>query len=124
MRGMEERIALVKARTRALARRRERKRLLGLSAVSICLTAALLDAIVRLGGAGHSLSAGELAGSSLLADSAGGYVLVAVLSFAAAVVVTTLCFRLRRRQETESNQDQKDQKDQKNQTDQKEEEQI
>lgn len=121
MRGMEERIALVKARTRALARRRERKRLLGLSAVSICLTAALLDAIVRLGGAGHSLSAGELAGSSLLADSAGGYVLVAVLSFAAAVVVTTLCFRLRGKQETKSDNNQKNQK---NQTDQKEEEQI
>ena len=31
----------------------------------------------------------------LLREDAGGYVLVAVVSFAAAVVITALCFRLR-----------------------------
>ena len=31
----------------------------------------------------------------LLRQDAGGYVLVAVVSFAAAVVITALCFRLR-----------------------------
>lgn len=34
----------------------------------------------------------------LLREDAGGYVLVAVVSFAAAVVITALCFRLRKRE--------------------------
>ena len=34
----------------------------------------------------------------LLREDAGGYVLVAVVSFAAAAVITALCFRLRKRE--------------------------
>ena len=34
----------------------------------------------------------------LLREDAGGYVLVAVVSFAAAAVITALCFRLRSRE--------------------------
>ena len=34
----------------------------------------------------------------LLREDAGGYVLVAVLSFAAAAAITVLCFRLRNRE--------------------------
>ena len=37
-------------------------------------------------------------GAMLLREDAGGYVLVAVVSFAAAVVITALCFRLRNRE--------------------------
>ncbi len=37
-------------------------------------------------------------GAMLLREDAGGYVLVAVVSFAAAVVITALCFRLRSRE--------------------------
>ena len=37
-------------------------------------------------------------GAMLLQEDAGGYVLVAVVSFAAAVVITALCFRLRIRE--------------------------
>jgi len=77
--------------------------LTGLSALSLALFAALSWAVAECGGMRHGLTQGELAGSSLLADSAGGYVLVAVLSFAAAVAVTTLCFRYRRKQEEQQN---------------------
>ena len=34
-------------------------------------------------------------GATLLADSAGGYVLVGIVSFATAVAITVLCIRLR-----------------------------
>ena len=48
---------------------------------------------------GHGRRAGTAAwgvfGAMLLRQDAGGYVLVAVVSFAAAVVITALCFRLR-----------------------------
>ena len=37
-------------------------------------------------------------GAMLLREDAGGYVLVAVASFAAAAVITALCFRLRNRE--------------------------
>ena len=37
-------------------------------------------------------------GTRLLREDAGGYVLVAVVSFAAAVAITALCFRLRIRE--------------------------
>ena len=37
-------------------------------------------------------------GTRLLREDAGGYVLVAVVSFAAAVVITALCFRLKNRE--------------------------
>jgi len=37
-------------------------------------------------------------GAMLLREDAGGYVLVAVVSFAAAVVITVLCFHLRKKE--------------------------
>ena len=104
MRGTDERVALAVARTRILDRRRERRRVAGLSALSGGLLTALLVTIGRFSGAGHGLPTGELTGASLLADSAGGYVLVAVLSFAAAVAVTTMCFRYRRRHDEKWNE--------------------
>ena len=43
-------------------------------------------------------SAWGVFGAMLLREDAGGYVLVAVVSFAAAAVITALCFRLRKRE--------------------------
>ena len=43
-------------------------------------------------------SAWGVFGAMLLREDAGGYVLVAVVSFAAAAVITALCFRLRNRE--------------------------
>ena len=63
------RVALVKQRVRENNRRRQRRGIYGLSAA--CM---------------------------LLRKDAGGYVLVGVVSFAAAAVITALCFRLRNRE--------------------------
>lgn len=106
MRGTDERMALVAARAMALDRQRERREAAGLSALSGGLLTALLVTIGQLSGACHDPLAGELTGASLLAESAGGYVLVAVLSFAAAVIVTTLCFRYRRKHDERWNEEQ------------------
>ena len=110
MRGIDERTALVSARVRALKRRRDRQSLMGLSVISVCLFAALAETIGRFSGTVHGLPSGDLTGSSLLADSAGGYVLVAVIAFIAAVAVTTLCFRLRGRQRAEFQEGNKEDK--------------
>lgn len=54
-------------------------------------------------GGGHGRRAGQpeawgVFGAMLLREDAGGYVLVGVVSFAAAAAITALCFRLRSRE--------------------------
>ena len=58
------------------------------------LCAALMESADALIAPGQTDTWGVF-GAMLLREDAGGYVLVAVVSFAAAVVITALCFRLR-----------------------------
>ncbi len=91
------RVALVKQRVRENARRRQRREAISLSAACMLLFAVLTQA------AGTAVAPGQTAawgvfGAMLLREDAGGYVLVAVVSFAAAAAITALCFRLRNRE--------------------------
>ena len=61
------------------------------------LFAVLMQAADALIAPGQAAAWGSF-GTMLLREDAGGYVLVAVVSFAAAVVITALCFRLRIRE--------------------------
>ena len=88
------RVALVKQRVRENTRRRQRREAISLSAVCMLLCAALTQAAGTVVGPGQTAAWGAF-GAMLLREDAGGYVLVAVVSFAAAVVITALCFRLR-----------------------------
>lgn len=88
------RVALVKQRVRENTRRRQRREVISLSAACILLCAALMQTAGTVVGPGQT-SAWGVFGTMLLREDAGGYVLVAVVSFAAAVVITALCFRLR-----------------------------
>ena len=89
-----KRVALVKQRVRENTRRRQRREVISLSAACILLCAALMQTAGTVVGPGQT-SAWGVFGAMLLREDAGGYVLVAVVSFAAAVVITALCFRLR-----------------------------
>ena len=91
------RVALVKQRVRENTRRRQRRGIYGLSAMCMLLFAALMQAAGTVAGRGQTAAWGSF-GAMLLREDAGGYVLVAVVSFAAAVVITVLCFRLRKRE--------------------------
>ena len=91
------RVALVKQRVREMGRQRRRREVGGLSAVCLLLFAALMQAVGTLIGQGQTAAQGVF-GAMLLREDAGGYVLVAVLSFAAAAAITVLCFRLRNRE--------------------------
>ena len=91
------RVALVKQRVRENNRRRQRRGIYGLSAACMLLCAALMQAAGTVVGPGQTAVWGVF-GAMLLREDAGGYVLVAVVSFAAAVVITALCFRLRSRE--------------------------
>ena len=88
------RVALVKQRVRENTRRRQRREVISLSAACILLCAALMQTAGTVVGPGQTAAWGSF-GAMLLREAAGGYVLVAVVSFAAAVVITALCFRLR-----------------------------
>ena len=91
------RVALVKQRVRENTRRRQRREVISLSAACILLCAALMQTAGTVVGPGQT-SAWGVFGAMLLRGDAGGYVLVAVVSFAAAVAITALCFRLRIRE--------------------------
>ena len=91
------RVALVKQRVRKNTRRQQRRGIYGLSAMCMLLFAVLMQAVGTVAGPGQPAAWGAF-GAMLLREDAGGYVLVAVVSFAAAVVITALCFRLRNRE--------------------------
>ena len=91
------RVALVKQRVRENTRRRQRRGIYGLSAMCMLLFAVLMQAVGTVAGPGQPEAWGVF-GAMLLREDAGGYVLVAVVSFAAAVAITALCFRLRIRE--------------------------
>ena len=91
------RVALVKQRVRENTRRRQRRGIYGLSTACMLLFAVLMQAADALIAPGQAAAWGSF-GTMLLREDAGGYVLVAVVSFAAAVVITALCFRLRIRE--------------------------
>ena len=61
------------------------------------LCAALMQAASTVIAPGQTAAWGSF-GAMLLREDAGGYVLVAVVSFAAAAAITALCFRLRNRE--------------------------
>ena len=90
------RITLVKQRVRENTRRRQRRGIYGLSAMCMLLFAVLMQAVGTVAGPGQPEAWGVF-GAMLLREDAGGYVLVAVVSFAAAAI-TALCFRLRNRE--------------------------
>ena len=89
------RVALVKQQVRENTRRRQRRGIYGLSAACMLLCAALTQAAGTVVGPGQTAAWGAF-GAMLLREDAGGYVLVGVVCFAAAVVVTVFCTRLRK----------------------------
>ena len=90
------RVALVKQRVRENTRRRQRREAISLSAACMLLFAVLMQAVGTVAGPGQPEAWGVF-GAMLLREDAGGYVLVAVVSFAAAAI-TALCIRLKNRE--------------------------
>ena len=91
------RVERVKRQLRKNTRRRQKRGIGRLSAVCMLLFAALMQAAGTVVGPGQTAAWGVF-GAMLLRKDAGGYVLVAVVSFAAAAAITALCFRLRNRE--------------------------
>ena len=91
------RVALVKQRVRENTHRKRQRGIYGLSGACMLLFAVLTQAASTVIGQGQTAVWGVF-GAMQLREDAGGYVLVGVVSFAAAAVITALCFRLRNRE--------------------------
>ena len=109
MRTTEERIALLHKRANLLEKKRDRKVLSALGGLSFVLCVCLIAVLAEMNGMGHQAISGRFAGASLLGDQIGGYVLVAVLSFTAAMIITVIC--MRRRESTKGTKEQEDKSD-------------
>ena len=94
MRSDEERILLLHQKARKL---HNQKMLITWGTVSMCLLIVLIAVIVKVDIPLQSLTGNTMAASSLLGEDAGGYVLVAVVSFVAAVCLTVYCIKRRNR---------------------------
>lgn len=97
-----ERVRRVKQTALRLIQKRERTALRRLETLCTALALGLTGALDFIGGAPGAAVQGAY-GATLLADSAGGYVLVGVASFTAAAVLTVVCMRLHEREKREKN---------------------
>ena len=91
------RVTLVKQRVRENTRRKRQRGIYGLSGACMLLFAVLMQTAGAVIEPGQPEAWGAF-GAMLLREDAGGYVLVGVVSFAAAAAITALCFRLRIRE--------------------------
>jgi len=97
MRSTEERVRMARLRAGQLERKREIRSASGLGVLCGVLLCSLIGTIHTAVGSGQGSMASGLFGAMLLYEDAGGYVLVGVVSFMAAVVVTLLCVRAKKR---------------------------
>lgn len=93
----ETRVALVKKRIAEHRRRQARRSIRSLSALCVLLLLSLVGTVGTV--QGRPMDAAGMYGAILLHEGAGGYVLVAVISFTAAVVITALCIKFRKREQ-------------------------
>ena len=102
-----QRVELVKRR--ALEKRRNwDKHMTGrLSLLSVALCCCLIYAAGYFSGNSPGMVQG-LSGATMLLENAGGYVLVGVLCFIAAVVITVLCIRAREKNNRQDEQTKED----------------
>ncbi len=98
MRTAQERINVLHERARALRRRRQQSALTLLGAVCGILLICLTGEVMTLDHVHTGVSPGMYTGATMLFESAGGYVLVAVIAFAVGAVITSVL--VRRRQQT------------------------
>ena len=95
MRSAEERVARMHERAAAIKRQEDRSRLRILGSVSAALLICLVVCMQQVQNMQNGILSGQNTGTSLLDDSAGGYVLAAVIAFIAGVVITAVIYKYR-----------------------------
>ena len=93
----EKRVALVKKRIAEHHRRQAQRSIRNLSALCVLLVLSLVGTVGTV--QGQPIDVVGMYGAILVHEGAGGYVLVAVISFTVAVVITSLCIKFRKREQ-------------------------
>ncbi len=93
MRTTEERIKELHSRAGRLERQRIWRILAGSGGMSVLLAVFLAFLILKTDKMAHAVSGSRFAGSSLLSDSIGGYVIVALGAFFIGVMITAILIR-------------------------------
>ena len=93
MRTQDERIALLHKRAAEIERGRNRSRAACWGGISACLCILLIAVLYYSEIIFHNAADMQMNGSSLLGESAGGYILAAVIAFFAGVIITVVCYR-------------------------------
>ena len=84
-------------RAAEIKREEDRSRLRALGSLSGVLLVCLVVVMQQLQSLHHEILTGQSTGSSLLDESAGGYVLAAVIAFRAGVIITAVIYKKRNR---------------------------
>lgn len=92
----EERIRSLHARMDHLNRVREKRKTGAIGSACIVIAACLILLLFGSGMPYTGGTAGMYSGASMLFGNAGGYVLVAIVAFTSAVIITVLCIRHQR----------------------------
>ena len=102
MKSSEDRVLALHEKMKQRRQKKERRRTEILGACSCVLTACLFLVIF---GSGVAQGGGTAmySGSALLFENVGGHVLVAIISFAAAVIITVACLRWRENEKNRTN---------------------
>lgn len=91
-------------------KRKKEKRFIGtLLYLSLFLFLSLVSTVGKLTGTGGAVVQG-MNGATMMLDGAGGYVLVGIIAFAAAVAVTVLCIRYHEKLKSKNINSQEDEK--------------
>ena len=93
MLSTEERLERLHGRADVLKKKRDMVRLRGMGGITGALAVCLVMLLAVHGRSGHDITETGYAATSMLSESAGGYVLVAIIAFAAGVVLTVLLKR-------------------------------
>lgn len=94
-------LQMVKKRIHQRQRVQEKHSIYGLSTICVLLSVLLVGMTGWFSGVEQMIYIG-MYGSMLLHENAGGYVLVGVIAFTAAVIITVLCIRYAEKKRRES----------------------
>lgn len=95
MRNIDERLIRMHQRASEIKRQEDMSRLKVLGSLSGGLLVCLVVVLQQLQNLHHGVMIDQSTGSSLLDDSVGGYVLAAIISFFAGVIITVVIYKYR-----------------------------
>ena len=104
-----ERVLQVKQRAQTKKREKEKRFISTLSCLSLLLFLFLVSSLGKLTGTGGAMVQG-MNGATMMLEGAGGYVLVGIVAFIAAVAITELCIRYHEKSKNKNINSQEDEK--------------